>query len=155
MTASTAGTGPFEPPTATLPRRLGAMLYDALLIVALWMVVTAILLPLTGGEAITPRSVGWLEGLYQLLLVSVVVFFFGYSWTRTGQTVGMAAWRLKLVRAEGGLPSWRDTLRRLAAALISAAAFGLGYVWVVFDRDRLAWHDRFSGTKVVLLPKRR
>lgn len=135
-------------------RRLGAMLYDALLVIALLMVATAALLPLTGGEAITADRVGVFEYLYRIALVALVVAFFGLFWTRRGQTLGMAAWRLKLIRIDGALPTWRDALIRLAAACLSWAALGLGYFWIWIDRDRLAWHDRLSATRVIVLPKR-
>jgi uncharacterized RDD family membrane protein YckC len=138
---------------AHLPRRLGAMLYDALLVLALDMLVTALLLPLTR-QAILPATVGAYELAYQLLLIGVAVAFFGFFWTRRGQTLGMAAWRLKLLRDDGDLPTWRDTLVRLLAAVLSWLPCGLGYLWVLCDRESLAWHDRLSRTRVVLLPKR-
>jgi uncharacterized RDD family membrane protein YckC len=141
-------------PTAGLLRRLGALFYDTLLLLALFMVVTALVLPLTRGEAITPQSAGAYEWLYRAALAAVAVLFFGYSWTRSGQTVGMAAWRLKLVRRDGTLVGWADVLRRLAAAVLALLPCGAGYLWILVDRERLAWHDRLSGTRVVVLPKR-
>lgn len=135
-------------------RRFGAMFYDLLLVVALLMVVTALLLPLTGGEAITYERFGALEYAYRALLLAVTVGFFGLFWTRRGQTLGMMAWRLKVVREDGSLLTWGDTLKRLAGALVSWGALGIGYFWIWIDRDRLAWHDRWSRTRVVLLPKR-
>jgi uncharacterized RDD family membrane protein YckC len=135
-------------------RRLGAMLYDLLLVTALLMVVTAALLPFSGGEAITPGRYGPIEYAYQALLIVVVVGFFGLFWTRRGQTLGMMAWRLKVVRKDGALLTWTDTMKRLAGALVSWAAFGIGYFWIWVDRDRLAWHDRWTHTRVILLPKR-
>jgi uncharacterized RDD family membrane protein YckC len=58
------------------------------------------------------------------------------------------------VRADGGPITWRIALVRLGGACVSAAAAGLGYFWIWVDRDRLAWHDRWSGTRVIVLPKR-
>jgi len=43
----------------------------------------------------------------------------------------------------------------LAAACVSIAALGFGYWWIWVDRERLAWHDRWSGTTVVVLPKKK
>ena len=63
-------------PSAGVLRRLGAMFYDLLLVIALMMVVTAVLLPLTGGEAITNERFGAWEYAYRLLLFVVVVMFF-------------------------------------------------------------------------------
>jgi uncharacterized RDD family membrane protein YckC len=135
-------------------RRFGAMFYDLLLVAALLMVVTASLLPLTGGEAITSDRYGAWEYAYQAILVAIVIAFFGWFWTRRGQTLGMMAWRLKVIREDGSLLSWSDTLKRMGAALVSWAALGLGYFWIWIDRNGLAWHDRWTRTRVIVLPKR-
>jgi uncharacterized RDD family membrane protein YckC len=142
------------PDRAGLLRRLGAMLYDGLLLLAVLMVATALFLPLTGGEAIDPRTDPLLEFVYRAVLVLLVVAFFGLFWTRRGQTLGMASWRLRVEREDGSLLGWGDTLRRLGWSLLSLLPLGLGYLWIVFDPQRRAWHDRLSGTRVVVLPKR-
>lgn len=140
--------------TAGVGRRFGAMLYDVLIVVALEAVVTALFLPLTRGEAITPDESGVLERIYQAALLLVIVLFFGVFWTRGGQTVGMLAWRLRVERSDGTSLTWRDAVVRLAGAWVSFAAIGLGYFWIWIDRERRTWHDRWSGTRVVVLPKR-
>ena len=146
---------PASPPNAGVLRRLGAMFYDLLLVIALLMVVTAVLLPLTGGEAITDERFGAWEYAYRLLLLLLVILFFGGFWTRSGQTLGMTAWRLKVQREDGGLLSWGDVLKRLGAATVSWCLAGLGYWWIWIDRERLAWPDRWTRTRVVVLPKKR
>jgi uncharacterized RDD family membrane protein YckC len=128
------------------------MLYDVLIVVALEAVVTALFLPFTRGEAITPGESGVFERIYQVVLLLVIVLFFGVFWTRGGQTVGMLAWRLRVERSDGASLTWRNVLVRLAGAWVSFAALGLGYFWIWVDRERLAWHDRWSGTRVVVLP---
>jgi uncharacterized RDD family membrane protein YckC len=139
--------------TAGVLRRFGAMLYDLLLVVALLFIVTALFLPFTGGEAITPDRSGALELVYRAVLLLVVVLFFCLFWTWRGQTLGMLAWRLRVERNDGRFLTWRDALVRFGGACVSLAALGLGYFWIWIDRDKLAWHDRWSGTRVVLLPK--
>lgn len=145
---------PDQAQSARVLRRFGAMLYDTLLIVALLMVVTAALLPLTGGEALTSDRLGAFELAYRVLLLAVVVGFFGWCWTRSGQTLGMTAWRLQLRRVDGEAIRWSDVLKRLVAAVISWLPLGLGYFWIWMDRDHLAWHDRWTNTRVVVLPKK-
>jgi uncharacterized RDD family membrane protein YckC len=142
-------------PNAGVLRRLGAMFYDFLLVIALMMVVTAALLPLTGGEAITSERYGAWELGYQLLLLVILILFFGVFWTRRGQTLGMAAWRLKVEREDGSLLSWSDAIKRLGAAAVSLMLAFAGYWWIWIDRDRLAWPDRWTGTRVVVLPKKK
>ena len=140
--------------SAGVLRRFGAMLYDLLLVIALLFIVTALFLPFTGGEAITPERSVVVERIYQVVLLCVVVVFFCLFWTWRGQTVGMLAWRLRVERSDGTLLTWRDALLRLSGACVSLAALGLGYFWIWIDRDRLAWHDRWSGTRVVVTPKK-
>lgn len=142
-------------PSAGVFRRLGAMLYDLLSLLAVMMVTTAVLLPFTGGEAITSERYGAWEYVYQALLLAIVIVFFGLFWTRRGQTLGMLAWRLRLEREDGSLLSWGDVIKRLAAATVSLTLALAGYWWIWIDRDRLAWPDRWTRTRVVVLPKRR
>ena len=151
MTADT--TAPPPPARAGLPRRLAAMFYDSLLLLALLMIVTALFLLTTGGEAIDPRTQPVLEFIYRLVLLLLIVGFFGVSWTRSGQTLGMATWRLRVERDDGRRLTWGDTLRRLGWALVSLLPAGLGFAWVLVDRERRAWHDRLSRTRIVVVPK--
>lgn len=125
-----------------LARRLAACLYDGLVLVAVLMVAGGAWVALRG-DAAPPGD--WLFRSY-LLAVSAV--FFAAFWRR-GETLGMRAWRLRVVGPDGQPPRWGRALLRWAAALVSWAACGLGFLWVLFDRDRLAWHDRWSGTRLV------
>jgi uncharacterized RDD family membrane protein YckC len=65
----------------------------------------------------------------------------------------MQAWRLRLDSAAGGRPDILQCLRRLAVAVPALLLGGAGYWWIWLDRDHLAWHDRLSNTRVVVLPK--
>ncbi len=86
---------------SSLFRRLGSLLYDGLLVLALLFIATAILMPFRGGQF---QSHEWGYGVYLLL---VVFLFFAWFWTRDGQTLGMRAWKIRLVSSTGGLISWR------------------------------------------------
>lgn len=145
-------TDPAAPPG--LLRRLAAALYDSLLILALLMVATVPFLLVTGGEAVDAQRNPLLEWVYRAVLVLLVVGFYGIFWTRSGQTLGMASWRLRVLRDDGATLTWGDTLRRLAAALLSWLALGLGWLWLLVDPARRTWHDRLSRTRVVLVGKR-
>jgi uncharacterized RDD family membrane protein YckC len=134
-------------------RRFGAMLYDWLLVLALAVIVTLMFLPFTG-KGITPAESGAIEYVYRASLLLVIVLFFCFFWTWRGQTLGMLAWRLRVERADGTPLTWRDALLRLVGAWVSFVALGLGYFWIWIDRDRLAWHDRWSGTRVIVTPKK-
>ena len=143
-----------RPKIAGVLRRFGAMFYDGLLLIAVMMVLTAVFLPFTDGEAITYETVGAFEYAYRALLFMTFIGFFGIFWTRRGQTLGMAAWRIRVERLDGSLLTWTDTLKRLAGALVSLLACGLGYFWMYVDRDRMTWHDRWTRTRVVVMGKK-
>ena len=139
-------------PAPSLLRRLTAMLYDTLLVVALVGVVNAFALGLIawasdGAEQLLNAHV------VQALTVLTVVGFFSLFWVKNGQTLGMQAWRIRLVDFDGGAPTWGKAILRCAGALLSAACLGLGYLWCLFDRNKRYWHDYLSGTEMVLLPK--
>ena len=135
---------PFRERLALLARRAGAALYDGLLLLALWLVATAAVLALRGGEAVPPGTV-WFE----LWLLGVAFAFHGWFWVHGGQTLGLRAWRLRVVRAGGAPLGWGDAARRFAAALLALAPAGLGWLWMLADGEGRAWHDRLSGTRVV------
>ena len=74
------------------------------------------------------------------------------SWRRGGQTLGMRPWRLQVVSTEPGLPTWKALWLRYAMATLSLLLGGLGFWWAWVDREKLTWHDRVSGTRMVRLP---
>ncbi|WP_258868006.1 RDD family protein [Alkalilimnicola ehrlichii] len=84
-------------PTASFLRRMGACLYDGLLVLALWMVGTVIVLPFTGGEAIPDQF----QPLFQAYLVVLTAAFFIGFWRHAGQTLGMRAWHLRVQQPDG------------------------------------------------------
>jgi uncharacterized RDD family membrane protein YckC len=140
-----------NPRPAALGWRLLAMLYDLLPALAIWFATAALVLLLRAGVPVAPGSLGaWIE----LALMLLAGFgYYGTSWRRGGQTLGMRAWRLRLLRADGGQPGWRALLLRYLVAGLSIGALGLGVLWSLFDRERRSWHDLASGTVLVRLEK--
>ena len=63
----------------------------------------------------------------------------------------MRAWRLKLLREDGGKVGVVRALARFFVALLSLAVAGIGFWWALFDRDKRALHDRVCGTRMVRL----
>ncbi|MEJ2610384.1 MAG: RDD family protein [Candidatus Thiodiazotropha sp.] len=135
-----------EATTPSLLRRLAAMLYDGLLLTALIFVTTAgITLPFgnpTGGALLA----------FQLFIFEIIpLAFFSGFWVQGGQTLGMRAWRLKLVRMDGGKVRWPDAIKRHFASLLSLLICGLGFLWVLLDSEKFAWHDRLSNTRLLVV----
>jgi len=133
---------------AGLLRRLAAMFYDALLVIALAFVATFALLPLTDGEAILTSTQGLAGNLYQALLVALAFAYFGLCWTRGGQTLGMKAWRIRLETADGRRLNWVDVLVRFTsgAAFTWMAVLGLWYL------AQPGWSPGDVGAGLMLVP---
>lgn len=128
-------------PPASLIRQFAAMLYDSLLISAILFVVVGISIAFNQGEAIENRPIIYLS------LFLVVLVFYGWFWSRSGQTLGMRAWKVRIISEFGGNPSWSTCSLRIVFAIFSIACFGMGYWWRLFKP--YTWHDKLSQTKVV------
>lgn|SRR5690606_8514787 len=130
--------------------RLMAAVYDALILVAIWIMATLALMPFTGGAIDPPLP--W-NIPFDLYIFGVSFLYLGGLWRKTGQTLGARAWRLKVVAADGGRVSWREALLRAVTGTFAIALAGIAWLWMLFDRDGLALHDRLSGTRMVRVPK--
>ncbi|RUO40688.1 hypothetical protein CWE22_00290 [Pseudidiomarina aestuarii] len=146
-------------PSAGFWRRVASWIYDLLVAVAIIMLASALAL----GFAALLTTFGWItlgEGedhaawlnrspLFGMYIVVMLALFFGWFWWRSGQTLGMRAWRLKVQQRNGQRLTKKQTLVRLLTS-----GFGLGNLWVLVDRkNRRAWHDYAAGTELVVLSK--
>lgn len=140
-----------ELPSPSLPRRLVALVYDLFLVVA--VVATVIALALGVQVQLLGSEVHALDpAVAQSLVILSVAGFFTLFWVKGGQTLGMQAWRIKLVDFEGNPPGPGKALLRCCGAAISACCLGFGYLWCLVDRNHRYWHDYLSRTELVLLP---
>lgn len=138
-------------PSPGLPRRIMAFIYDSFLLIALFAIVSLPLVMQVGEQTLTHNPL--MKALYQLLLLLSAFLFYGWFWTHGGQTLGMRAWRLRAQKMDGTAMDWPASIRRFAWSLVSWLVAGLGFLWILLDPHRLAWHDRLSNTRLVLLPK--
>ncbi|MGZ8096325.1 MAG: RDD family protein [Methylosarcina sp.] len=122
-------------------RRLAAIIYDLFLLLALLFAATLLILPLNHGEAFTSKQY-W----YPVYLLTVSFLFYAWFWTHGGQTLGMRAWKIKVLTFDRKPISWNQSLFRFAFALTSLAPAGLGFFWILIDKNRWAWHDYLSHT---------
>lgn len=127
-----------------LPRRLVVIIYDTLLLFAvLFFASLLVMLPLR----ITPEHS--LYGLYVAYIYSVSFVFFGWFWTRSGQTLGMKTWKVRLQSTDGKQISWRHAALRFVAAIVSWLLLGGGFLWSLVDHKRRTLHDIVSGTELI------
>jgi len=152
------------PSPAGLTRRLGAVIYDSLLLLALWLVLGLIFLGLSSRLQINLVPVQFVANLV------LAWGFFVWFWTHGGQTLGMQTWSLHLVTASGRpVTVWPATVRYLVAlaqwlllllgvhlarthgapaaiAVTALVLLGLG-VSLLHPRQQM-FHDWLSGTQL-------
>lgn len=139
--------------SAGFGRRLAALLYDAVLLAALLVIFTSGAVFLNHGVALERSTSGAWFYLYQAGLVCVVAAYYLVNWIRSGQTLGMRAWRLRTVTESGRPLGWKSAALRLGLGALAWAPAALGVLWLYADAEHLALHDRLSRTRVVhLLP---
>lgn len=122
-----------------------AMFYDLLLLLSVLLFATALALLLTRG------SLDYHNPFFRSYLFGVCFAFYAWFWLHGGQTLGMRAWKLRVQRTDGRpITPWQALLRFLAA-IPCWALLGLGYLWILVDRDGMAVHDRISESVIVRL----
>ncbi len=148
-------------PRAGFRRRLGSWVYDFLIAFAVYMVAGAIsfiliyfgyYFGLYGMQeqlhfSDTISETPWLKWPNELWKMAWVCFFFIFFWEKSGQTLGMKAWKLRLQNQDGTRINKMTGLKRLLPTLL-----GLGNLLVIFDRkNKLSLQDRLTNTEVVVL----
>lgn len=132
-------------------RRLGAMIYDSMLLFSLLLFATIPYLFFVGGEAIDSGDI-----FFQIYLIIIILLYFILPWKIRGQTLGMQSWKIKLVQEPGDsivYVTYGQGIKRLFFSCLSWIPAGLGFIWSLFDQDKLAWHDRLSKTKLIYISK--
>ncbi|MBS3742882.1 MAG: RDD family protein [Wenzhouxiangellaceae bacterium] len=129
----------------SLARRAGAMMYDALILIAIWMVGTAIVVVATDKPIVSGNP------LFQTYLLALAFVYFHVSWSRIGQTLGMRTWRIWLDPGRSEFTLARS-LKRFLTGLVSLLSLGLGFAWALTRSDRRAWPDLASDSRLVVRP---
>jgi uncharacterized RDD family membrane protein YckC len=148
-------------PIAGLGRRLAAMFYDLLLCVALMMVTTLtyklIMMAFIGEARLRALTeAGTLDGdpFLSTLLFFVLFGFFAKFWTHAGQTLGMQVWGIRVQNADGSAISLWQALLRFVVSIGSWLCLGAGFLWVLVDKRKRSWHDMYSDSQLVRVPKK-
>lgn len=171
-------------PRAGVGVRLIALMYDSLLLIALVAVINVIVITIftpsaaSAGNHAVLLSPAIRQGLMFPLSLGAIFSFYGYCWTRSGQTLGMQTWRLEVRDLNGQRLTWGRSLQRFIAAsalpLLCAMASWLlhphdlralaisvfaglaaNYLWALlplsFGVGR-SLHDQLSHTDVLRVP---
>jgi uncharacterized RDD family membrane protein YckC len=147
-------------PAAGLGRRMAAISYDALLCMALMMVTTFLYkvacMGVVGEARLRQLSESGAldtDPLLSSILLITLFGFFAKFWTRGGQTLGMQVWSIRVQNTNGSAISLWQALLRFIVAITSWLCLGLGFFWGLFDKDRRCWHDMYSQTQLVRVPR--
>jgi uncharacterized RDD family membrane protein YckC len=135
-------------PAASLRARLASLVYEVLLLTAILFVSSYLFLVLA-----RDAQSGLMRTFFQVYLLAICGIYFVFCWTRTGQTLPMKTWRLRVVAREPGRLSPPRALWRYLLA-IPGMLSGASVLWVAFDRDHQFLHDRLAGTRIIRVPRR-
>lgn len=135
--------GPAPGRPCGLLRRLAIIIYDAVVVIALLML-AAFVAMLAG----FPNRTALKDPAYTLYLLLVWFVYVTWCWQKGGMTLGMRAWRVRIVNNDGNRPGWKHCTIRFAMSLVSAAAVGAGFFWSLFEPHGRAWHDTISSTRL-------
>ena len=124
--------------TPGLPRRVASMVYETVLLFAVAFFAAWLFFFASGARDATA---GWLRYTLQLFIGLVFAAYFLWCWLRSGQTLAMKAWGIRLVEVTP-----QKALLRFAYALL---LFPVSVPWALLDRDRQFLHDRLAGTRLV------
>ncbi len=137
------------PASAPFLIRMAVMVYELLLVTAVIFVAALPFLYLVGNA-----ETGWLHHLFQLYILGVLFAYFSAFWLRSGQTLAMKTWRIRLVNPDGTRLTLRQAALRFVIALLGLLLAGIGFWWALFDRDRQFLHDRIVSTRLIRVPRK-
>ena len=136
-------------PPAPFFIRMAVMVYELLLVTAVVFVASFLIIPVVG-EMHAP----WQRHLFQVYILGVLFAYFSAFWLRSGQTLAMKTWRIRLVQQNGDTLTLIQAVLRFVLALLGLLLAGAGFWWAWFDRDRQFLHDRIVGTRLIRLPRK-
>lgn len=126
-----------------------AFIYDLLILIALSLALSAVFTAITGDNF---YQIEFWRTSFQLLWGGMAAGYFGYSWKKGGQTIGMKAWHLRVVRNDRCALTPLDIMRRLSAATLNIFLLNLGWLGYL-GRSRLSLTDKLSATHIERIDK--
>ena len=130
-----------------LMKRYLAVVYEALLLLALALALTAAYIMIIGDA-----SHGWKRLGLQALLWLVIGAYFVRCWVVTGQTLASQTWKLKVVGQHGELLDRQQAMMRYVLASVLLLPAGLTLWWALLDREQQFLHDCLLGSRIIVLP---
>jgi uncharacterized RDD family membrane protein YckC len=85
--------------------------------------------------------------------IVILAIYGAVMWKLRGATVGGIVFDLHVVRVDGRPIDWETAIVRALGCILSLVVVGLGFIWIAFDPNNQAWHDKIAGTVVVQAKK--
>ena len=123
-------------------RLYACLFYEAIIQIALWFIVTLFVL------AVFKVDLTSNPNLLRFILWASSGIYFIYSWLHGGQTLAMRTWRLKLTYPKKN-KNFSYFFMRYCLSSISLAFFGLGYLYIFFDKNNRYIHDRILKSEII------
>src|SRR3954469_12202266 len=128
---------------ASLRLRLMSLVYEGILLIGILFVSSYAYLSFA-----RESQSGWPRAFFQVYLLCVCGAYFVFCWTRTGQTLALKTWRMRIIRKDGQPLSLSRALWRYLLS-IPGMLSGISLLWAAFDKDRQFLHDRLAVTRIV------
>ena len=121
-------------------KRLGAYVLD--IAVPSVVVMIVMMMGAAGGDS----GIGFIIGAVLLLAYAVYALMLFAQ----GTTPGKKMLGMRVVKEDGSTAGFLTMLlREWVGKFISAMIFYLGFLWILFDRDKQGWHDKLTSTYVI------
>lgn len=131
--------------------RLVAYIIDDIIVLVGIVIVSAIF-GLSGyatGQVTTEAAFGVLNGIGLIIALVWTFGYFIFFWSTRGQTPGKMIMGIKIVSTDGGPVTVGKAILRLIGYAVSGIVIYLGFLWVIWDKDKQGWHDKIARTYVV------
>lgn len=91
-----------------------------------------------------------LVAVYTSIAIAIALILLVVVSVRYSGSPGKLLLNCQIVDAETGNPiSVRQGFRRSLGLSLTLLSFGIGFLWILFDKKNQAFHDKFAGTIVV------
>ncbi len=138
-------------------RRIAALVYDTLILLAISFMYGATLTAIAVKSGHEPEGYQpmFSSPLFLLGWLFCLISFYCWFWHKSGQTLGMRTWRIKLVQNTVGAspPTWKQCILRSIISPMVILCLGIGYWYQWLNKDQLSLHDKLTGTRVIVIKK--
>ena len=130
-------------------KHFASFLYDIFPLIGLFIVTSLIVAIIRKGDIVAQHTL-W----FDVLIFSEMILYYVYSWKLGGQTLGMRAWKIKIIPSDERLNlTWLQALIRFIIGVASTLLLGMGLFWKLVSKNNQSWMDLASRSKTINVEK--